>query len=129
VLCHIEAGQPLSFSDINHSTVTTFKRFPFDVWRIIIEYLDDGNLGCGYRSLLPYRTIDKTFSETILECIKEVRIIVNFTWRRNNHVQKMLNVLLSRPLSLRKLIILLKVKIPKLISIIDASFTVVVMIE
>jgi hypothetical protein len=62
---------------------------PSDSWKIIIEYLNRKDLGpimtlgrdrgCwfGFGSILPYRAINKMFSNMILECIKEVKIVLD----------------------------------------------------
>jgi hypothetical protein len=70
----------------------------FDLWKIIIEFLNDENIGRGYNAILPNRLIDKAFSATILECIKEVR------FNLSHGTLKVLSIVLSRPVSLQKLI-------------------------
>jgi hypothetical protein len=83
---------------------------PNDLWKVIIEYINDGNLGGGFGSILPYREINKSFRNIILECVKEVRIQYSNQWIVSlpssnpvNSVLRRMNILLSRPQSLQKL--------------------------
>lgn len=46
----------------------------FDLWKVIIEYLNDEDCGGGYGSILLFREANRAFSTIILECIREVRI-------------------------------------------------------
>jgi hypothetical protein len=73
----------------------------FDLWKTIIEFLNDDRAHGGFGSILTYRTINKIFSDAILECIGEVRM----NHCSHESILKKLDVLLSRPLSLRKLVI------------------------
>jgi hypothetical protein len=83
----------------------------FDLWKIIIENLYDENVGGEFGSILPYRLINKTFGDMILQCIGEVRITISRKTKINSTLKmKILNVLLSQPLSLQKLMITFKVK-------------------
>jgi hypothetical protein len=79
---------------------------PIDLWRTIIEYLNDDVCGT-FNSIVKYRAINKAFGDVILGCIKELRINV-LTKAKSDNIPKILDILLSRPLSLRKLVIRLK---------------------
>jgi hypothetical protein len=51
---------------------------PSDVWKMILEYHCGGNsTACGFRSIFPYRLVNKTFGKLVLDCIKTDRIIIN----------------------------------------------------
>jgi hypothetical protein len=92
---------------IKNSADATKISLSTDLWKIVIEYLDNQYISRDdeFRSILPYRMINKTFSEIVLECIKEVRIKDSKSYRYD---LKRLEIILSRPLSLRKFMILLE---------------------
>jgi len=65
-------------------TENTGISIPSDSWKIVIEYLngkdrnyEDDDDWFGFGSILPYRAISKLFSNMILECIKEVKIVLD----------------------------------------------------
>mmetsp|Transcript_11907 Transcript_11907/g.11570 ORF Transcript_11907/g.11570 Transcript_11907/m.11570 type:complete len:210 (+) Transcript_11907:204-833(+) len=95
---------------MSNSTDSKKMSISSDLWKTIIEFLNDEKILCGFGSILPYRAINKTLSNIILESIREVRI--NILSERNSYCSaKILKILLSRPLSLRSLMISMKVKI------------------
>jgi hypothetical protein len=51
---------------------------PFDSWKIVFEYLNDENSEGGFGLILPCRTINKNFSKMVLECIRAVKITINY---------------------------------------------------
>jgi hypothetical protein len=57
----------------------TVVSLPADSWKIIIEYLNEKDCGSGFGSIFSYRAINKMFFDMIFECIREVKININYS--------------------------------------------------
>jgi hypothetical protein len=62
---------------------------PSELWKTIIEYNYDEDSHSGFGSILPYRVVNKAFSQMVLESIKKVRISVIVNNNINNPISNL----------------------------------------